>query len=157
MSMQPSTASLVGRLSLGALTLMLMSGPAFAAGSPFVQGASSRPFDQTLAALKRAVSSNGMMVMGHLDQQKVLAMTGLNLAGAQSFFIGNPMVGKKLFGMNPAVGAVVPLRVYVWEANGESHVGYFRPSTLLSEIHPGLGMGGAMLDRKFAMILHESL
>jgi uncharacterized protein (DUF302 family) len=66
--------------------------------------------------------------MGMLNQAHALSMTGLHLQGAESFFVGNPVVGKKLFAADPAVGAVVPLRIYVWEKGGETHVGYFQPS-----------------------------
>lgn len=147
-------------LLFAVLIAALAAGTAVAAessGGLFIQDASAQSFAQTVNALKHAVSSNGMMVMGHLDQKKALSMTGLNLAGAETFFVGNPVVGKKLFGMSPAVGAVVPLRIYVWEAGGEAHVGYFQPSALLSAINPKLGMAGKMLDGKFARILHDTI
>lgn len=143
---------------LALLVVAMTGGSAFAAGSSlFVQRASHRSFAQTVGSLKQAVSSNGMMVMGHIDQQKALTMIGLHLAGAEAFFIGNPVVGKKLFTKSPAVGAVVPLRIYVWEAGGESHVGYFQPSALMSAIDPKLEMAGKMLDMKFARILKDTI
>lgn len=143
-------------LLFGMLIAAITAGTAVAAGTPFIQEASSHSFDQTVSSLKHAVSSNGMMVLGHLNQGKVMSMTGLKLDG-QSFFIGNPTVGKKIFSMSPAAGAAVPLRIYIWEAGGEAHVGYFRPSTLLSGVSAKLGMPGKMLDKKFASILHDTV
>lgn len=143
-------------LLFGLVMAALTATSAVAAGAPFVQEVSSHSFEQTIGSLKHAVSSNGMMVLGHLNQGKVMSMTGLRLSG-QSFFIGNPTVGKKIFSMSPAAGAVVPLRIYLWEAGGEAHVGYFQPSSLLSGISPKLGMPGKMLDKKFASILHDTV
>lgn len=141
---------------LALLVVAMTGGTAVAAGAPFIQKASGHSFGQTVSNLKHAVSGNGMMVLGRVNQGKVMSMTGLQMKG-ESFFVGNPTMGKKIFKMSPAAGAVVPLRIYVWEAGGKSHVGYFEPSSLLSGISPKLGMPGKMLDKKFAHILKETV
>lgn len=135
-----------------ALVAALAAAPAFASGT-FVQKTSSHGFAATVSALKRSVSASGLMVMGQVNQARVLSMTGLRLEGAHAFLVGNPTLGKKLFSMNPAVGAVVPVRVYVWASGGAVHVGYFRPSDLLTSISPKLARPGHMLDKKLAAIL----
>jgi len=143
-----------------ALNLLAFPGPStFAANPPvtFVQRSSSQSYTETLASLKRAIAGNGMMVLGQLDQKGALSMTGLHLAGAHTFFVGNPVVGKKLFQSDPAVGAVVPLRVYVWiDASGRTRIGYFEPSRLLTAIDPHLAKAGAMLDKTFARIVAQA-
>ena len=48
------------------------------------------------------------MVMGNVNQKAILSMAGLNLEGAESFLVGNPRVGKELFGMNPGGGGGYP-------------------------------------------------
>jgi len=138
------------------LTLLtaVSAAPALAAGgATFVHQESQHSFSGTVSALKKSISGNGMMVMGHINQAKVLSMTGLHLKGGQSFLVGNPRVGKKLFKMNPAAGAVLPLRVYVWEHDGHAYVGYFQPSDLLEGIDSHLAKPGHMMDKKFKMIL----
>lgn len=122
-------------------------------GPTFVYQASKHNFGQTITDLKHAVSSNGMMVMGQINQAQVLKMTGLHLQGAHSFLVGNPVVGKKFFSMTPAVGAVIPLRVLVWEQSGHTYVGYFTPSSLLSAISAKLAGPGKMMDKKFSAVL----
>ena len=126
------------------------------AASSFVSVQSHQSYSATVSSLKEAVSSNGMMVMGQINQAKVLSMTGLKLEGAESFFVGNPNMGKKIFGMNPAAGAVLPARVYVWSDKGKAYVGYFKPSAELSEISPKLGMAGSMLDQKLQMVASQA-
>lgn len=138
-------------------SLLLVMGFLFSASSfaatNFIQAQSSQSFDSTVSQLKHAISGNGMLVMGHIDQANVLKMTGLHLKGAESFLVGNPKVGKKLFKMSPAAGAVLPLQMYVWEQGGKSHVGYFQPSDLLTAVDSKLSQPGQMMDKKFHMIL----
>lgn len=92
---------------------------------------SSRDFEGTVDAIKKAVSNGDMMVLSELNQGQILSMTGLQL-NAHSFFIGNPSVGKKAFSSDPSVGLVIPVRVNVYEQNGQTFVSYFKPSDLFS-------------------------
>lgn len=120
----------------------------------FVEYASHKPFGATIAALKHAVAQNGMMVLGTLNQAGALSTTGLHLKGAESFFVGNPVTGKSMFQMNPAVGTDVPVRVFVWvNAHGATDMGYFQPSALLRAVNPALVKSGMMLNQKLAMIV----
>lgn len=126
-------------------------------GSQFKEYVSSQSFSATVSALKHSVSSNGMMVMGDLNQAGALKTTGLKLKGAESFFVGNPVVGKKMFKMNAAVGTELPMRVYVWvNHKGKTEIGYVKPSTLLGSINTKLGKQGAMMDKKLAMIATQA-
>ena len=143
-------------LSLCCAALLTISATAFASNNTFVEVQSNRSFDDTVSTLKHAVSNNGLMVMGQINQARVLSMTGLHLEGAQAFLVGNPKVGKKLFGMTPSAGAVLPARIYVWQAHGKSHIGYFRPSVLLTSINPHLQKAGEMLDMKFSQIAEDA-
>jgi len=114
---------------------------------PFMAASSSKSFSSTVSSLKSAVSSAGMMVLGTLNQAGALSVTGLQLRGAETFFVGNPTVGKKLFEMNPAIGAVIPVRIYVWvNAAGKTEVGYLQPSKLASAVDPKMASSLKMID-----------
>ena len=160
MSIHPLPYRLAVAGAVVALNLVAVPGLNALASNPpvtFVQQSSSSSFSDTIASLKRAISRNGMTVLGQLDQKGALSMTGLHLAGAHTFFVGNPVVGKKLFRMDPAVGAVVPLRIYVWvNAEGATHIGYFEPSQLLTAIDPHLAKAGTMLDATFEKIISQA-
>ncbi|EUA11137.1 hypothetical protein I546_3025 [Mycobacterium kansasii 732] len=70
-----------------------------------------------------------MMMVGDLNQDAVLAATGLQLPGAHSFFVGNPRIGKTFFDATQAIGAVIPVRVHVWvDGDGPAHISYFDPA-----------------------------
>ncbi|MDE3203602.1 MAG: DUF302 domain-containing protein [Acidobacteriota bacterium] len=119
----------------------------------FEVATTSKPFDTTVSALKSAVSSNGMMVLGTLNQAGALSVTGLHLPGAETFFVGNPTVGKSLFSKDPAIGAAVPVRMYVWaSSNGQTRVSYLDPASLAAAINPAFATPTKMLSAKAASI-----
>ncbi len=143
-----------------AIAVLLVAGsvfaaPAFAGESHFIKIVSHRPFSGTVRALKEAAARNNMKVMARVNQSKVLAMTGHGLQG-EAFLIGNPVMGKKAFSVNLAAGAVLPARMYVWTQGAHTYVGYFEPSSLLTQISPGLRMMGGILDKKFATVARQA-
>jgi len=86
-----------------------------------------------------------MMVLGDLNQAGALKSTSLGLKSAHAFFVGNPAKGKMFFQQDPAIGAVLALRLYVWaDSDGAAHVGYFDPAALFKAVNPNLTKGGQM-------------
>jgi Domain of unknown function DUF302 len=66
----------------------------------------------------------------------------LNLAGAHTFFVGNPGVGKMFFQQTPAIGTVLPLRMLVSTGgDGKAHVSYFDPKPLFQAVDPYVRVG----------------
>ena len=113
---------------------------------------SSKDFEGTKDAIKKAVSGGGMMVLSELNQGKILSMTGFQIK-AHSFFIGNPTIGKKAFSANPSVGVVIPVRVNVYEKNGSTYVNYFEPSELMETYGKDVKMIGGKLDKKLEKMM----
>ena len=114
---------------------------------------SSKDFDGTIDAIKKAVSGGGMMVLSELNQGKVLSMTGLTI-NAHSFFVGNPTVGKQAFQADPSVGLVIPVRINVYQENGATYVNYFKPSDLFSSFdNSDVKSLAEKLDGKLAMMM----
>lgn len=119
----------------------------------FVTVQSNYDYSTTLNKLQKAIKADGLMVLGQVNQQAVMSMTGLKLEGAHSYLVGNPRVGKKLFGMTAEVATVIPGRISVWANHGTTYVGYFEPSVLMGMINSSLKSPGAMLDKKFQQIV----
>ena len=116
---------------------------------------SSRDFEGTVDAIKKAVSNGDMMVLSELNQGQILSMTGLQV-NAHSFFIGNPSVGKKAFSSDPSAGLVIPVRVNVYEKNGETYVTYFKPSDLFSSYNSKkVKMIGKKMDGVLKMMMQN--
>lgn len=123
----------------------------------FIQVVSKAYFDQTVSALKHAIAANGMMVLGTLNQKGALSTTGLNLKGAESFFVGNPVAGKKFFLMDSAIGVDVPVRIYVWvNAQHKTEIGYFNPAVLFKAVNPQLAPAGRKMAMMFAKIAAQA-
>jgi uncharacterized protein (DUF302 family) len=140
-------------LSLAVAVLgVAFSGMALAQDS-IVKIQSQKSFDQTISAVQSTTSQNGRMVMGHLNQGQMLSMTGLQLK-AESFLVGNPNVGKKLFTADHAVGLFVPVRIFVYEdTDGHTYVSYAKPSASLGQLkNDQVSMIANMLDEKIQNI-----
>lgn|SRR5487761_1118652 len=119
----------------------------------FMTAISAKSFSATVDALKHSVAANGMMVLGSLNQAAALSVTGLSLPGAETFFVGNPTTGKMFFQADPAIGAVVPVRMYVWQGpGGKPEIGYFDPGPLFRAISPKLAAAGAKISMMAAQI-----
>ncbi|KXB96822.1 MAG: hypothetical protein AA908_10195 [Chlorobi bacterium NICIL-2] len=134
-------------MSLSTLT------PVFAQSIQPVTIESKMGFDETISAIRQAVSKGGMMVLSELNQGKILSMTGLHIHAA-SLFIGNPNAGKMAFQDNPAVGVVIPVRVNIYEDHGHTYINYFKPSDLLAAFQgEKVHMLGNMLDKKLESMM----
>ena len=148
--------SLKKRLLTGMMATSLFLGlcvgaQALAGENGFVSVQSSSSYEDTVAKLRQLVAKNGMMVLGEINQGKVMTnMTGMNLK-AISLFVGNPNVGKKLFSADAGVGIVLPVRVNVFERSNGTYINYFKPSEQLKPFHERkLVMMGTKLDKKLA-------
>jgi len=151
--MQPGFAiprSAVWLAAIGtALSVAAIPAPASAqsATSPVVQVTAKGSVTEVVGQLRKMVASKGMMVMGELHQGKVIGMTGLQVE-SETIFVGNPQVGKTLFGADPGVGVAVPVRVNVFRnAQGATVVSYVPPSEILKGFHnPQIDQVAQMLD-----------
>jgi len=151
------TRSYRSALSVAAAALLSLSlAPGLRAqsnGDLLVRVQAQGSVSQVAGRLKQAVSQNGLMVMGQLNQGKVLGMTGANVE-SQSFFVGNPKLGKKLFEADEGVGVVVPVRVNVYrDGQGHTVISYLKPSEELKAYgSQGLDKMAPMLDQKLHAI-----
>lgn len=124
------------------------SGSGSAASAAFETSTTTKSFSATVSALKSSVSSAGMMVLGTLNQAGALSVAGLHLKGAETFFVGNPTVAKKLFSMDPAIGIDLPVRMYVWVSGGKTEVGYLDPASVAAAVNPAFASPAKMLSAK---------
>jgi uncharacterized protein (DUF302 family) len=151
------TRSYRSALAVAAATLLSLSvAPGLRAqmsGDMLVRVQAQGSVSQVAGRLKQAVSQNGLMVMGQLNQGKVLGMTGAKVE-SQSFFVGNPQLGKKLFAADEGVGVVVPVRVNVYrDGQGHTVISYLKPSEELRAYgSPALDKMAPMLDQKLHAI-----
>ena len=111
-------------------------------------------YNETVAKVKKLVAGNGMMILGQVNQGKILSMTGLKLK-AVSLFVGNPTMGKKIFSADPGVGIVIPVRINIYKGkDGNTYVNYFKPSAQLAPFkNKAVAMAAKMLDNNLAKLV----
>ncbi len=138
--------------------LMLIAVPftAEAEVSGLVKQTSQSGFDQTVQHLKRAVASNGLMVITTQDQQMMLQMVGVHAQKAVGFEVFHPRFGKVIYANDPTAYLAVPLRILVQKHGSKVEVIYRKPSVVL-EGYSGLSDLGQQLDGVFARIEKEAI
>jgi uncharacterized protein (DUF302 family) len=80
--------------------------------------------DRFVAALNR----RGIGVFARVDHSGGASAAGLELADEELLIFGDPRVGTVLMQGDPEIGYELPLRVLVWDADGQTRVGYRRPT-----------------------------
>ena len=135
------------------MTTMLPLQQVKAQDSDLITVTAKGSFDDTVAQLKQMVAKHGMMILGEVNQGKILSMTGLKLK-ATSLFVGNPTIGKKLFSANPGIGVAVPIRVSVYEDKaGSVHISYVKPSKQFAPFkNDEIAMVGKKMDENLSML-----
>src|ERR1700730_13921912 len=84
--------------------------------------------DRVIAALGR----RGITVFAPIDHAAGARKAGLELADEELVIFGDPRVGTLLMQADAAVGYELPLRILIWDAPGQTMIGY-RPPTKLGD------------------------
>jgi uncharacterized protein (DUF302 family) len=84
--------------------------------------------DRIIAALGR----RGINVFARIDHAAAARKAGLELADEELVIFGDPKAGTPLMQADATVGYELPLRLLVWDAGGQTQIGY-RPPTELGD------------------------
>ena len=85
--------------------------------------------DRVIAALGR----RGIGVFARIDHAAGARKAGLTLADEEVLIFGNPQAGTPLMQADPTVGYELPLRLLIWDAGGQTKIGYRPPTELASD------------------------
>src|SRR5207245_11600432 len=83
-------------------------------------------FDRLIAALGR----RGTTILARIDPAAEGLQAGLELADEEWVIFADPRVGTLLMQRDAAVAYELPLRLLIWDANGQTMIGYRRPTAL---------------------------
>jgi uncharacterized protein (DUF302 family) len=86
----------------------------------------SSTVDRLIAALAR----RGTKVFARIDHAAGARNDGLELADEELVIFGDPRVGTLLMQADASVGYELPLRLLIWDAGGQTMIGYRRPTEL---------------------------
>ncbi len=82
--------------------------------------------DRLIAALGR----RGITLFARIDHAAGARQAGLELADEELVIFGDPRVGTLLMQRDATVGYELPLRLLIWDADGQTMIGYRRPTGL---------------------------
>jgi len=85
--------------------------------------------DRLIAALGR----RGITVFARVDHAAGARKAGLELADEELVIFGDPRAGTRLMQADAAVGYELPLRLLIWDAGGQTMIGYRPPTELRNE------------------------
>jgi beta-galactosidase len=84
----------------------------------------------TMDRLVAALDRRGIAVFARVDHGGGARGAGLELAEEEVLIFGDPGVGTLLMQDDPEIGYELPLRVLVWDAGGQTKIGYHAPAEL---------------------------
>ncbi len=94
--------------------------------------------DVTVRRLRTALGKRGISVLGQVDHAAGARGVGLELADEQVLSFGDPKAGTPLMQEDPTIGYELPLRMLIWDADGQTMIGYRPPTELAGEyVVPG--------------------
>ncbi len=114
------------------MTLLATATTAHAADL-LIRKASPHSVDQTMNQLVAAVEGAGATVFARVDHTAGAASVDLDLPATQALIFGNPKLGTLVMQADQAAGLDLPLRVVVFDDNGQTTVAYHAPARLAQD------------------------
>lgn len=102
------------------------------AADGWVTKTSAHDVATTADRLVAAVEGAGATVFARVDHQKGAMSVGTEIPGATLVVFGNPKIGTPIIAENPKAGLDLPIRVLIWDENGQTMIGYLSPEELAS-------------------------
>lgn len=86
--------------------------------------------ENTLDRVAAVAESLGAHVLARIDHAEDAATTGVEMAPAGVVIFSNPSMGTPLIAASPTAGLDLPVRVLVWEDDGNTWLAYTDPEAL---------------------------
>jgi uncharacterized protein (DUF302 family) len=91
---------------------------------------SSHSVADTLDRLTIVITTKGLKVFGLIDHSGEAANIGQKLGDTKLLIFGSPLQGTRVMVAAPLVALDLPLKVLVWDDNGQTKVSYTPPGEL---------------------------
>jgi uncharacterized protein (DUF302 family) len=100
------------------------------------------PVAGTVAKLTDMVSAKGMRLFAVIDQRAEAQKAGLDLRETTLVIFGSPVAGTPVMAASPLSALDLPLKVLVWDDQGQTKVSYVAPDALAARYHLGADLAG---------------
>ena len=91
---------------------------------------SSWPVAETVARLKGVVAEKGLKLFAVVDHSREAEAHGLELRETKVVIFGSPVAGTPVMQVAPLAALDLPLKVLVWDDEGQTKITYAPPSEL---------------------------
>jgi len=100
------------------------------------------PVAGTVAKLTGIISAKGVKLFAVIDQSAEARQVGLSLRDTTLVIFGSPAAGTPVMAASPLAALDLPLKVLVWDDEGQTKVSYYSPDALAARYHLGAGLAG---------------
>jgi uncharacterized protein (DUF302 family) len=107
-----------------------------------VTKASPRSVDDTVARLLGLLESKGLTLFARIDQRAEAERVGLDLRQTVLVLFGSPAAGTPVMQHAPRSALDLPLKVLVWDDQGQTQVSYVSPAELVARYDLPSELGG---------------
>jgi len=91
---------------------------------------SPRGVDETVSRLEDVIASKGLMLFAVVDHSGEAEKHGLELRNTKLVIFGSPAAGTPVMQARPLAALDLPLKVLVWDDDGETRLSYTGPAEL---------------------------
>jgi len=95
------------------------------------------PVASTVAKLTGVLSAKGVKLFAVIDQSAEARQAGLSLRETTLVIFGSPAAGTPVMAASPLAALDLPLKVLVWDNDGQTKVSYYSPAALAARHHLG--------------------
>jgi uncharacterized protein (DUF302 family) len=88
------------------------------------------PVAETVNRLTRLLAERGMTIFATIDQRDAAQSVGMDLRDTVLIVFGNPAGGTPVMEAEPLAALDLPLKVLVWDDDGQTRVSYLKPAVL---------------------------
>jgi uncharacterized protein (DUF302 family) len=103
---------------------------------------SPHPVAETVSRLTSMISAKGIRLFAVIDQSAEARQAGLTLRQTTLVIFGSPAAGTPVMAAAPLAALDLPLKVLVWDDDGQTKVSYYSPDALAARHHLGAGLAG---------------
>jgi uncharacterized protein (DUF302 family) len=87
---------------------------------------------ETVERLTGLITGRGMTIFATIDQRAAAHRAGLDLRETVLIIFGNPAAGTPVMDTEPLAALDLPLKLLVWDEDGQTRVSYLTPAVLAS-------------------------
>ena len=96
---------------------------------------SPRSVGDTVARLTGMLAAKGVQLFDTIDQRAAAREVGLDLRETVLVIFGNPVAGTPVMMAAPLSALDLPLKVLIWDDEGQTKVTYYAPAALAARHH----------------------